>query len=427
MSANTYQSAYGTQVSGAPLTTAITEASAPGLLRNDVDERIVKIRPMATPIDQLSRCAGARNCASMKVNYYAVDVKPVGALLATGIGATDTIVEDDAANVYVHTDCDAIFSVSETLMLPEVKVSHKVDGVATTGALMLYVISTGDAKGMLCRIVNADIKTASDNKPHADIPEIEEGAKVVRMGRAAAELDVQTAQFEALPKRNVNNCQIFKMQVEQSTFQKLANKEVGWDFSDQEEVAVIDMRMGMEKNFLFGTRSELYDPVKKETIYLTGGIWGQTDKQFNYTPGAMDRIALVNMCRRAFTGNGGSCRKILIGGSGLIQELSNLPYDKVLSAGQTYTRWGIEFREICSNFGTLYVVHSEIFDQCGHGNDGFILDPDYMTKYCHVPFHAETLDLRRSGLRNTDAVVLTEASCLVLRHPTTHMRIVANE
>lgn len=37
MNTNTYQSAYGTQVSGAPLTTAITEASAPGLLRNDVD------------------------------------------------------------------------------------------------------------------------------------------------------------------------------------------------------------------------------------------------------------------------------------------------------------------------------------------------------------------------------------------------------
>ena len=124
MSTNTYQSAYGTQVSGAPLTTAITEASAPGLLRNDVDERIVKIRPMATPIDQLSRCAGARNCSSMKVNYYAVDVKPVGASVSTGFGATDTIIEDDAANVYVHTDCDAIFSVSETLMLPEVKVSH---------------------------------------------------------------------------------------------------------------------------------------------------------------------------------------------------------------------------------------------------------------------------------------------------------------
>jgi hypothetical protein len=48
-----------------------------------------------------------------------------------------------------------------------------------------------------------------------------------------------------------------------------------------------------------------------------------------------------------------------------------------------------------------------------------------MTKYSHVPFHTEKLDLRRSGVRNTDAIVITEASCLVLRHPKTHMKIVA--
>jgi len=41
----------------------------------------------------------------------------------------------------------------------------------------------------------------------------------------------------------------------------------------------------------------------------------------------------------------------------------------------------------------------------------------------HVPFQAETLDLRRSGQRNTDAVVLTEASCLVLRYPDAHIRV----
>ena len=65
-----------------------------------------------------------------------------------------------------------------------------------------------------------------------------------------------------------------------------------------------------------------------------------------------------------------------------------------------------------------------MFDQCGHAADGFVLDPDYMTKYVHVPFRAETLDLRRSGVRNTDAVVLTEASCLVLRYPQSHMRVI---
>jgi hypothetical protein len=58
------------------------------------------------------------------------------------------------------------------------------------------------------------------------------------MGRAASELDVQSPQFEALPKKSRNLCQIFKMQVEQSTLQRLANKEVGWTMSDQEEAAI---------------------------------------------------------------------------------------------------------------------------------------------------------------------------------------------
>ena len=50
-----------------------------------------------------------------------------------------------------------------------------------------------------------------------------------------------------------------------------------------------------------------------------------------------------------------------------------------------------------------------------------------MTKYVHVPFQAEKLDLRKSGQRNTDAVVLTEASCLVLRYPAAHLRVIGVE
>ena len=107
-----------------------------------------------------------------------------------------------------------------------------------------------------------------------------------------------------------------------------------------------------------------------------------------------------------------------------MEALSKLQYTKTVSAGDTFTKWGIEFKEIRSNFGSLYLLHSEVFDQCGHANDGFVLDPDYMTKYVHVPFQAETLDLRRSGQRNTDAVVLTEASCLVLRYPAAHIRVI---
>lgn len=133
------------------------------------------------------------------------------------------------------------------------------------------------------------------------------------------------------------------------------------------------------------------------------------------------------MCRQAFTGNSGSNRKILLAGTGLVEKLSNLEYTRTLSAGETKTKWGLEFSEIRSNFGSLYLIHSEIFDQCGHADDGMIIDPEYITKYCHVPFQTEKLDLRRSGLRNTDAIVITEASCLVLRYPDSHMKITCSD
>ena len=40
-------------------------------------------------------------------------------------------------------------------------------------------------------------------------------------------------------------------------------------------------------------------------------------------------------------------------------------------------------------------------------------------------FCTEALDLKSAGVRNTDALVLTEASCLVLRYPKAHVRITA--
>ena len=43
---------------------------------------------------------------------------------------------------------------------------------------------------------------------------------------------------------------------------------------------------------------------------------------------------------------------------------------------------------------------------------------------CHIEHYKVALTHKSSGQRNTDALVLTEASCLVLRYPKAHMRIV---
>ena len=214
------------------------------------------------------------------------------------------------------------------------------------------------------------------------------------------------------------------MQVEQSLLQKLSNKEVPWTMSDQEEAAIYDMRLGMEKSFLFGYKKKMWDPNKKEQVYFTRGIWKQAGKQWNYTTPSFTREQLVELMRQTFTGNNGSKRKILLGGSKLIGYLSNLDYDRVVLSRESVSKWGIDFTQLTSKFGTLYTLLSEVFDEVGMSENGIIIDPEYIQKYVHIPFTTEQLNLKSSGVRNTDALVMTEASCLVLRYPKSHMRIV---
>lgn len=388
------------------LTTRTIEEAAPGLLQNTVEKRIARIRPMSTPIDQLSRCAGARRAGSMTVEYYTIDTKPSEDVLNAEAPAVSGTGEISMA---VEVSRPEFFEISDTVMFP--------DTPGGDGNPLVGYVSKKNISRLTVLVFNPRRNAAGQNEA-GPVPA---GQKIIRMGRAAGELDVQTPQYAAVPVKDYNYCQIFKMQVEQSTLARLADKEVEWNLSDQEEAAVIDMRLGMEKNFIFGSRY-LYDSGT-DKVYFTGGIWSQAKRTHEIELEGLSASSVIDLCKSAFTGNNGSKRKIFICGTRLMAALSQMSFDKSVTAGETRVKWGVEFSEIRTNFGSLYVVHSEVFDQCGHSGDGFILDPDYITKYVHIPFSTEALDLRASGQRNTDAVVLTEASCLVLRHPDTHLRV----
>ncbi len=408
----------GKHVVDGPLTTDLTRTASPGLLLNEADRQIVKIRPMATPIDQISRYGGAKHAGAMQVDYYNVDTKPT---------TTTTIAEyteaeptgSDGNKVVIETDNDTMFDPSDTILAQGVSGYDASGTVKTEQDLVLYV--TGRTSDGQLQVMAVNGKKIGNTT--GCVPTIPEGTPLVRMGRAASELDVMSPQFEALPTRDSNYCQIFKMQVEESTLHKLANKEADWTLSDQEEAAIYDMRLGMEKSFLFGVKQMLWNPDKKESIMFTGGIWYQAGKEFRYENDVISEDEVVNLMRNAFTGNNGSKRKVLIGGSQLIGALSHLGVNRIITSTETVSKWGIDFTELRSKFGALYLMLSEVFDDCGMPYNGIVIDPEYMQKYTHLPFSTEALNLKSSGLRNTDALVLTEASCLVLRYPNAHMRI----
>lgn len=412
----------GKHVINEPLTVALTNVESPDLLVNEIDRRLVKIRPMATPIDQLSRWAGSKKSGSMVVDYYSVDTRPTSTKVTRSVeGCSDNVGASRFQKVQLPVENADLFEASETVLVRGVG-GYKPDGKTKSNQdLVLYVLrKSEDGASISAVTVNGQTIGEFENC----IPTIPEGTMLVRMGRAASELDVQTPQFEALPQKSQNYCQIFKMQIEQSTLQKIANKEVGWTFSDQEEAAIYDMRLGMEKNFLFGVKSRVEDPGKHETIMLTGGIWDQAGGEFHYKKSSLTQKAMISMMRQAFTGNAGNKRKVLIGGSGLIELLNQMEQTKVVMAGENIVKWGIDFSEMHSKFGKLYILLSEVFDECGMEYNGMIIDPEYLQKYSHIPFTTEQLNLKQAGVRNTDALVLTEASCMTLRYPKAHLRII---
>ena len=392
----------GVHVSGVPLTTEVTNQAVPGLLTNAIDKAVVKIRPMATPIDQISRMGHVRSVDSMDVDYYSVDTRVDSDSVISAEVSAETAGDDNP--LYVLTvSHPSRFEATETF-------GYGADGVDSVG----YVVEKNADGTLLCASVKGDLS------------ELASGGKIIRMGRAATQLDVQSPQFSALPVKNTNYCQIFKMQIEQSVVMKLSHKEIGWDFTDQQEAAVYDMRMGMEKQFLFGKKAKVYEPRKQETGTFTGGIWDQAGKEIDVTLNGFDSKALVDMLRQAFTDNSGSRRKVLIAGSELIAALNRIEHTHVITARDQVTAWGIDFSELQSKFGRLYVVFSDIFDVMGMAGNGIIVDPEYIQKHVFIPFNAERLDLRGSGQRNTEAMVLTEASCLTLRYPEAHARVIGS-
>lgn len=152
-------------VLGGPLTTAITNQEMPELLLSDVDSRLVKVRPMATPIDQISRLAPSRKCDSMVVEFYTADSQPDCASL------TAAVVENSESDISsVDVDKADIFSVSDTLM------SLSATSLEDDSPVVFYVEET--APKLKLRALNYE----------GGFPGLERGSKLVRMARAGRSL-----------------------------------------------------------------------------------------------------------------------------------------------------------------------------------------------------------------------------------------------
>ena len=402
----------------------------PEFYTKDIDARIVKIRPMATPIDQISRYAKAQHSDSFEVKYYSVGTRPIRCQTSDAVNA-----QDSGASISLPVDDANMFTLDDTIRVVGVKGVYDENGVAydqddeNTPDLVLCVCGRNNETSM--PVVYAVNGNKDSNDQTIWVPAIPAGTTLVRMGKACGELDVQTGRFNNIPTAEIQYCQNFMIQIEQSKFDEIAGKEVDWDFSDIEEDGIYDMRLAQENTFLVGVKRIIRHTTKNGmATWFTGGIWYMAGKDievgewdFQKKCAVISDENLVDICKDLFVGTGiGNKRKILLCGSDMLSAFSKIQSDK-FRLKDTVEVWNLKFKSWDTDFGEVLTIHHELFDMNGMSGCGFAMDPEYLTKKTHVSWGRNILDLKKAGVRNTNAVVLQEVSCLYLRYAKAHARM----
>ena len=403
----------------------------PELYTKHIDKLITKIRPMATPVDQISRYAKSSQSDSFEVKYYSVGTRPVSCQLASGVTK-----QASGASVVLPVDDANMFTLDDTIRVPGVKAKYNEKGVAYDPAdenipdLVLCVCGRDNNTNMpVVYAVNGDIDPTTNQTIY--VPALSEGQTLVRMGKACGELDVQTGRFNNLPNAEIQYCQNFMIQIEQSTFDKIANKEVDWTFTDLEEDGIYDMRLSQENTYLWGAKNVIRHPAKDGmATWFTKGIWWMAGKDIEVGEWDNDKKVtvisddnLVDITKDLFVGTGiGNKSKVLLCGSEMLSAFSKIKSDK-FRLKETKEIWNLKFKSWDTDFGEVLTIHHELFDLNGMADCGFALDPDYLTKKVHVSWSRNILDLKSAGVRNTNAVVIQEVACIYLRYAKAHARM----
>lgn len=238
--------------------------------QSEINKRICEMKLESCPIDQILRSASrSRHADSMIIKYYRIGQRPVTTTLGTAIVATSNGVGNEIKPV--NPKC---FDNMDTILFPSVQ-GYKADGETRDAYHPLMVRVVGRTTAGYPIVVAINGKKNSDNR--FDLPDIDAGVVMLRLGRAAGERDVKTGSYYTMPEPSEQYCQRFIMQVEQSKIEQMLKTVVDWDFIKQERIAVDDMRGGIERSGLFGVKGRISWSDSGE-IYTTGGIFWEAGK-----------------------------------------------------------------------------------------------------------------------------------------------------
>lgn len=388
-----------------------------------IDQEVTKVQPTSTPLLQLISYAKKISGNSMIVKYYTNGYRPYKTSMNTAYVVPGS---QTTPRVVLDVKDTGVFTVDDTILVLGVN-GYDVNGsTQTTRPLMLIVV---DIHTNGKPIVVAANGTSVDGSENQYLPAIAKDTKLLRMGKAAAELDAQTGQYYSKPKARENHVQKFMCQVEASTIEKLSAKEIkNFSWSDVEEDAIIDMKRTMEFTNMWGVKSQHSIQGKNSDTWTCDGIWDMASKQIQVgtTVSGKDVITeddMVDVLKDMYAGtNLGGKQKVLLCGSDFLAALSKIKSDRLIYR-ETVDKYGLKFKSFDSEFGELLAVHAEVLNAAEKSKWALAIDPDYLRKYTFRSWARNVIDKNAIGVSETEAAIIREMSCCYLKYGPAHARL----
>jgi len=402
----------GTTVVGenAPSTTVVKA----GYMDDDLDKKLVLVRPQDTPIDTFTRTI-ANNVKSeaWEAGGWEIGTREVWDRLdsAYSSGTTITVKNPD---MWKPGDTMIVHTIGNSPDYADTGI--KFDSASPAQPVALIVKSISSANLTVQRV---GALTAS-------IPALDDESILQRLSPAVSELEASVEGFAIQPSDRKYYNQTHMTQVEESVIHSLLKKKVAMDFSVYKEQTLWDFKRGMELCNLFGVGG-LSKNAKGELVHHSTGLWWQANKQtsVDYSAAMTDQDWNA-IGRYIFEGNNGADRRLLFAGNGLLEQIANVKsYQKQLEAKNTEMVLGLRVFRIETPFGELLVKPMNSLFEGYFSKCGLVIDPNFVKKYVMEPLTTTQLDLNKTGQRRVDnAVRIHETYSLFLENLPCHCKIV---
>lgn len=406
---------------GTHQTTTVDEVTTvtgkPEINKPTTSKKLAKIGWSNAPLDTFLRHIGKAKTNSDTYQFYSVTARGVGCIAggkSLAIGGGHALSE-----ISISTGVHCL-SKSGVLIVPSINIDKKAGtvtkGVAAAKNPLRLRISDINYGSKTIKVVALNTSSAIT---------LDEGTELYRAGGAFDQHVAMSEDPQVMPTKDFNTCQRFLCTVSENMYQRLQEKEVEYGLNDFKDQALYDFRLESEKATLFGGGAEdgenFVDPTSSRRVLHMRGLLDFDIQQIDQTDEDIETF-LNRVMEEMFAVNNGSAERLLFYGAEFGTALANSKWwTKQVEANNTEVKWGVTWKMIESNFGSLRAVMDPALSLTGaYSKCAFIVDPAHIRLVEQVPLTERRLDLQKAGVSNTNDIVLEESITLEVTNPKAH-------